>query len=226
MLLVLTKLLRRRQTICANFVLADSHLAVDQQDLFTANQVIHLRPLIGDEVIERFRAANPFVARSYPNSGTRGPEAPLVDVRSRGLALVKRAMETILSAPSPLVESVCRRAYAWHLRRRAGSWQSPDQVLLQSDYLKLHTRSHRHTVLDRFHATVDRLMRMTKPPRRDDLFQIFPDLPGVRLRTPAEQVERVHRSVQDTRERAGRNIERQRAATERVRATLAGRRRR
>ena len=63
MLLVLTRLLRRRRTICANFVLADSHLTVDQQDLFTANQVIHLQPLIGAELIDRFRAANPFVRR-------------------------------------------------------------------------------------------------------------------------------------------------------------------
>jgi hypothetical protein len=226
MLLVLTKLLRRRQTVCANFILADTRLAVDQQDLFTANQVIHLRPLIGDELIEKFRAANPFVARTYPNSSQREPEAPLVNVRSRSLSLVKRALETILSAASPLVEAVCRGAYAWHLRRRAGSWRSPDQVLLQSDYLKLHTQSHRHTVLERFHATVDTLMAMSKSKSRDDLFQIFPDLPGMRTRTAAEQMERVHRKVQDTRERAGQNIERQRAASERVRAAIVDRRRR
>src|SRR5882757_2208170 len=52
MLLVLTKLLRRRRAVCANFILADSHMAVDQQDLFTANQVIHLRPLVGADVVE------------------------------------------------------------------------------------------------------------------------------------------------------------------------------
>src|SRR4029077_15819172 len=33
---ILAKLLRRRQTTCANFVLADSALALDQQDLFSA----------------------------------------------------------------------------------------------------------------------------------------------------------------------------------------------
>jgi hypothetical protein len=225
MLLVLTKLLRRRRTICANFIVADSHLTVDQQDLFTANQAIHLQPLIGGDVAERFRAANPFVTRCYPNSGTRVPLPPAVDVRSRGLGLAKRLLETALRLPSPVIEAVCRRAYAWHLRRRAGSWRSPDQVRLQSDYLKLHTRSHRHSVLDRFHATVDTLVQMAKPPRRDDLFQIFPDLPGMRKRTPSEQVERVHRQVQDTRERASENILRQHAATERVRAAISGRRR-
>ena len=226
MLLVLTKLLRRRRTICANFVLADSHLGLDQQDLFTANQVIHLQPLIGSEVIEQFRAANPFVARFYPNSALRPRQLPLVDVRSRPLTLLKRVLEPILNVSAPLVEAVCRRAYAWHLRRRSGSWRSPDQVLLQSDYLKLHTQSHRRTVLERFDATVDTLMRMAKPARRDDLFRIFPDLPGLRPRIAGERVERLHRQAQETRDRAGQNILRQRAAVERVRAVTSARRRR
>jgi hypothetical protein len=226
MLLVLTKMLRRRRSICANFLVADSHLAVDQPDLFTANQIIHLQPLAGAEMIERLRAANPFVRHCYPNSATRMPQPPLVDVTSRGLAFLKRALEAILRLPSPLIERLCRAAYAWHLRRRAESWRSPDQVRLQSDYLKLHTRSHRHAVLDRFQATVDTLMGMAKSPRRDDLFAMFPDLPGLRKRTAAEQMERVHRQVQNTRERASANILRQQAASERVRAAVAGRRRR
>ena len=226
MLLVLTRLLRRRRTICANFILADSHLTVDQQDLFTANQVIHLRPVAGREALDQFRAANPFVARCYPNSGGAPAPAPLVDVPGRALGVIKRLLEAVLSVPSPLIEAVCRRSYAWHLQRRAGSWRSPDQVRLQSDYLKLHTQSHRHAVLDRFQATVDTLMLMAKPPRRDDLFRIFPDLPGLEKRSPAAQVARMQRQVQDTRDRAGENILRQKTASERVRAAIAGRRRR
>jgi hypothetical protein len=42
--LLLAKLLHRRRAVCANFILADSHLVLEQPDLFTANQVIHLRP--------------------------------------------------------------------------------------------------------------------------------------------------------------------------------------
>ena len=45
--IILAKLLRRRQTLCANFVLADTALALTQQNLFTASQVIHLKPLVG-----------------------------------------------------------------------------------------------------------------------------------------------------------------------------------
>ena len=45
---MVAKLLRRRATLCANFVVAETALAFDQKDLFTASQVINLRPLTGD----------------------------------------------------------------------------------------------------------------------------------------------------------------------------------
>ena len=154
-LLLLAKLLRRRRVVCANFVLADTHLELDQQDLFAANQAIHLRPLIGAATLERFLAANPFVARIYPNATAETTSPARIDVGAGWLAVVKAALELILNVPSPLVERVCRALYAWHLRRRAGSWRSPDQVRLRSDYLKLHTQSHRRTVLDRFEAAMD-----------------------------------------------------------------------
>ena len=65
---------------------------------------------------------------------------------------------------------------------------------------------------------------MAKRRSTNDLFKIFPDLPGVRPRTAQEQIEVVHRQVAATRQRAGANILRQKAATERVRATIARRR--
>jgi hypothetical protein len=155
--LLVAKLLRQRRIVCANFVLADSHLrlGLEQQDVFTANQVIHLKPLVGADVLDEFRGVNPFVRRFYPNSINRPHGVAPISVRSRGLSLVKGALELVLELPAPLIEGTCRRLYAWHLRRRAGSWRSPDQVRLQSDYLKLHTQSHRHSVLQRFDAAVE-----------------------------------------------------------------------
>ena len=156
MLLVLTKLIRRRRTVCANFIVADSHLALGQQDLFTANQVIHLEPLVGGDLIGEFEEANPFVRLYYPNSRRGSTPHPPVAARGRILGFIKGLAELVIGLPSPMIEAVCRRAYAWHLQRRAGSWRSPEQVRLQSDYLKLHTRSHRQSVLARFDVAVDR----------------------------------------------------------------------
>jgi hypothetical protein len=154
-LLLLAKLLRRRRVVCANFVVADSHLALDQQDLFSANQAIHLRPLVGAPTLARFLTANPFVARIYPNASAETTPPVPVDVGGRGLAAMKAGLEVALNIPSPLIERICRALYAWHLGRRAASWRSPDQVRLRSNYLKLHTQSHRRSVLDRFDAAMD-----------------------------------------------------------------------
>ena len=90
---LLAKLLRRRRIVCANFVLADSRLSLEQQDLFTASQIVHLKPLIGRDVFQAFVAANPFVIRFYPNFHDAGsPQLPFrplrrlesVRARSRG----------------------------------------------------------------------------------------------------------------------------------------------
>ena len=152
--LLLTRLLRRRRVICANFVIADSHLVLEPQDLFTANQLLHLKPIIGADMLDVFLASNPFVTRFYPNAGAHRPEPSMLAGWTRGFFGIKSVLELVLRAPSPIIEAGCRRLYAWHLRRRASSWQSPDQVRLQSDYLKLHTRSHRHSVMDRFDTAV------------------------------------------------------------------------
>ena len=152
--LLLTKCLGRRRVVCTNLVLADSRLALEQQDLFTANQVIHLKPLVGDDVLDDFLTANPFVRRLYPNALAWQPHR-IVDWPQRGLLpSLKAVMEMALRLPSPMIEAVCRRLYRWYLGRQAGTWQSPAQVRLDPDFLKLHTHSHRHDVLDRFEQAV------------------------------------------------------------------------
>jgi hypothetical protein len=152
--LLLTKLLGRRRIVCANFVLADSHLGLEPQDLFTANQVVHLKPVIGEEWLDAFLAANPFVSHVYPNAVLQRRQPPPTEGRRRGFGALKTLIELGLWLPAPFIEATCRRLYAWHLRRRSASWRSPDQVDLQADYLKLHTQSHRRSVLDRFDAAV------------------------------------------------------------------------
>jgi hypothetical protein len=153
---VIAKLLRRRQTTCANFVLADTALALDQQDLFSASQIIHLKPLVGEEMYRRFVAANPFVSRFYPNFRVT-PVARRHSIWQHVMRGAKRAVEFALAAPSVAVEVLSRRAYRAYLTRRSSTWDSPDQVRLEPDCLKLHTKSHRHSVLSRFDDAVHTL---------------------------------------------------------------------
>jgi hypothetical protein len=150
---LLAKMFGRRRTVCANFVIADSRLTLDQHDLFTASQIIHLRPLVGHDVFRAFLAANPFVARFFPNADAEGPGLP-ADGMARPVAIVKRLVEWVTAVPSHAAERLCRLAYGAYLRRQARTWQSPEQVRLEADCLKLHTRSHRRSILERFEQVV------------------------------------------------------------------------
>jgi hypothetical protein len=153
LIVILAKLLRRRRSVCANFVVADSSLVLQQGDLFTASQIVHLKPLVGQDVFLRFVAANPFVRSFYPNFHPGG--SLILSRKPRwGLGTTKSLAEWLLTFPSQAVELCCRHAYRAYLRRQASTWRSPEQVRLDDDCLKLHTRSHRQSVMERFEQAV------------------------------------------------------------------------
>lgn len=155
---LLAKLLSRRRIVCANFVLADSRLPLEQQDLFSASQIVHLKPLVGRDAFQAFVAANPFVARFYPNFHDAG-SPPLPFRPLRRLQGVKRAAEALLVLPWRGLEWACRAAYRAYLQRKSPTWDSPDQVRLDDDCLKLHTHSHRQSVMERFERVVNEALQ-------------------------------------------------------------------
>jgi hypothetical protein len=145
---VLAKLLGWRKRLCMNYVISEQALTIEPKDLFSANQIIHLRPLIGHDVFERFVTSNAFVRKVYPNFEL--PEAP----RTRD-PIPKSFLERALSLGFAQVgEAIARWAYGWHLRRHAASWRSRDQVRLEPECLKLHTSSHRASTLAEFDAAM------------------------------------------------------------------------
>ncbi len=138
-----------RQRLCLNYVVSDDALAVPSPDLFTANQIAHLRPLSGEDTYRRFVQANPFVGVHYPNFVPRSIEAP---PPRRGAAA--GLLAALLTLGAPLLEPVSRALYGWHLRRRSGRWATRDGVRLDAQCLKLHTASHRTAVLARYQAAL------------------------------------------------------------------------
>jgi hypothetical protein len=156
-LLVLARLFGWRRRLCLNYVISERQLAVEPQDLFSANQIIHLRPLCGEDVYRRFLESNAFVSERYPNFSPRSSAAGEAAPPHR-----RRVLERMLDwTIAPLYERFCRIAYKWHLQRRASSWQSHDQVRLEPECLKLHTSSHRHRVMERFEIAVAETNRVT-----------------------------------------------------------------
>jgi hypothetical protein len=151
--LVIAKLLGQRKTTCVNFVLADTRLAIEQQDFFNASQIVHLKPIVGDDVYRQLVKANPFIQRVYPNFHI--PDRKLRRTVAQRIALfVKPALERLLQWPSAAAEWLCHASYRAYLLRRSASWKSPEQVRLEPDCLKLHTQSHRRSILERFDRAV------------------------------------------------------------------------
>lgn len=143
--LVISRLLGWRKRMCLNYVISERAMAIEPADLFSANQIIHLRPIVGHDVFNRFLDSNPFVSAWYPNFERPKPHAP-----SR-----KSVSERIVSlGMAQVAERTARWSYGWHLRRRAATWQSRDQVRLEPECLKLHTSSHRASTLERFDAAM------------------------------------------------------------------------
>jgi len=146
--LVLSRVFGWRRRLCVNYIISERQLAVEPCDLFSANQIVHLRPLSGGDIYHRFLEANRFVTTIYPNFTPR-------HVESTCIKWWMRTAERLLDwTVAPLYERLCRRAYSWHLHRRAHAWPSRDQVRLEPECLKLHTNSHRQAVLERFACAV------------------------------------------------------------------------
>lgn len=142
--LLLARLFGWRRRLCLNYVISERRLGVEPRDLFTANQIIHLRPLLGETVYLKFLNANAFVRTVYPNFEPRRVTA-LEPRRVR--ALFERVLDLTVA---PLYERACRALYTWHLQKRSATWHSRDQVRLEPECLKLHTSSHRADVMRRF----------------------------------------------------------------------------
>jgi hypothetical protein len=156
--LIVAKALGWRRHLCLNYVVSERALMVGPADLFSANQIIHLQPVMGAGVYRRFLDANRFVERFYPNFRPR-PLSGRDLAASAAWRALRRILEIVLNCTAaPLYERACRMVYHRHLRKRAHTWQSRDQVRLERDCLKLHTSSHRREVMERFEDALEQAM--------------------------------------------------------------------
>jgi hypothetical protein len=157
--LVLSRLFGWRKHMCLNYVVSERTMRIVPEDLFTANQIMHLRPVFGDDVFARFVKSNPFVRVHYPNFELRVGPKPSTP---HGL---KTLLERVLSlGPAQLFERAARSLYGWHLRRRAATWRSRDEVRLEAECLKLHTSSHRSKTLRRLDDAISELISLQVTP--------------------------------------------------------------
>ena len=162
--LIVSRLLGWRRRLCLNYIVSEASLGIEPGDLFSANQIIHLRPIIGQEVYRRFLEANAFVRGFYPNFMPREMHTSTWrPSRWKGTA----AIEAVLNlGVAQAADRLSRVIYTRHLRRKSSQWQSRDQVRLDRECLKLHTSSHRNSTIARFDNAVAEALRVAEIKQR------------------------------------------------------------
>jgi hypothetical protein len=167
--LLIARLRGWRKRLCLNYVISERALWIAPADLFSANQIVHLQPITGNDAYRRFLEANHFVERFYPNFRPR----PVTE-QLHCSWLIETALNLTIA---PIAERLCRWLYRAHLGRRAHTWKSRDQVRLDPDCLKLHTHSHRREVMERFEQALEDAVQVAE--RESLTCEELPRLPAI-----------------------------------------------
>jgi hypothetical protein len=139
-LLLLAKAAGLRRTLCLNYIVDEDALALPERDVFTAAEIVGLRPLRGQEGYTRFLRANAWVEERFPNFVREAAAAVGLEEAGAG-----RFVEALLECgPAPILEWLSRRLFGAHLRRKA---RGNPGVVLGAGRLKLHLRDHRPELL-------------------------------------------------------------------------------
>jgi hypothetical protein len=136
-LMVLSKLLGLRRTLCLNYVVDEAALALPETDLFTAAEIVGMKPLVGRAAYRRFVSANRWAARRFPNFFASFEEEAAGVPEVRGPNRLERLLD---AAGGPLLEALSRRLLGAYLRRKTAGQPGVD---LTPHRLKLHTQDHR-----------------------------------------------------------------------------------
>jgi hypothetical protein len=141
-LVVASRLLRVRGTLCINYVVDETEVALGERDLFTANELVGMRPLAGREAYCRLVQANDWVAQRFPNFFFERHAADAGGIPPAG---GPRWLERLLElGPAQVLEWVSRRVMGARLRRKA---RGAPGLALAAGRLKLHLFDHRPRLL-------------------------------------------------------------------------------
>ena len=122
-LLALIGALGRRRTLRLNYVVDEDGTSLPERDLFTAAEIVGLRPLAGGPGYLQFVEANAWVAERFPNFfWMRRESAPLPPAGAA--RWIERALDLGLA---PALEALSRRVLGARFRR---NWDGSSGVVL------------------------------------------------------------------------------------------------
>jgi hypothetical protein len=141
----LIKLLGQHTRLCPNFLIADSKLSLDERDLFTAQELTHMRPLYGGEVYAAMRLKNKWTDEFLPNAS-----AHVKRIGSPGA--LKRFAEFLLANP------ITRAVEQWEMRRKiakfAQQFPANGETGFSAEVCKGHFDGHKQKTMRAFEERI------------------------------------------------------------------------
>jgi hypothetical protein len=142
-----------REILCANYIVDEDHVTVpDRGDLFTGHEMAALRPLTGEDVLQRLYASNTWVDDLLPNA-TPNEREQLWAV-SKHTEYARKWLERGLWPAGLLLERASRLVFTARIKAKADRSGNSD-VLLRPGLLKLHTTDNRRRVVNRFQESLE-----------------------------------------------------------------------
>jgi hypothetical protein len=147
-LVLLSRLLGVRRTLCLNYILDESALALPERDVFTATEIVGLRPRAGGEGYRAFVRANEGMLAGFPNFLAGYEREAQALPRAGAAPWLERLLD---HTAAPLVEALSRRLMGARLRRKG---RGRPGVVLAPHRLKLHTHDHRPGLNAAYHTAL------------------------------------------------------------------------
>lgn len=133
--------------ICPNFILAESHLALQDRDLFTAQELARMIPIAGLSVYAAMRDRNHWTDAFLPNA-QGSPRDPGAGISINGR--LKSTSEILLAAPPT------RWLEQWEMRRKIAKFTRQEnmngETRFSADFCKGHFDGHKQRTMDAFQA--------------------------------------------------------------------------
>ena len=131
--------------LCPNYFLSENQLALQDQNLFTAHELVQMIPLSGDEVYDRLRRLNTWVQDYLPNASGVWRQNPC---SGQGPTSIQRLGEALLQAP------VFDRLERWEMQRKVRKFGNisgnHSETRFSADCCKGHFDDHETRVLNAF----------------------------------------------------------------------------
>lgn len=134
---------RSRDFLCFNYLIDTDNVQVQtQQDLYTAHQILHLKPAIDTPSQPDIKAANPWIYDYFPNSRPDNFENREESPKAAGTT----RQNVIMEALNLLLMSI----WGWFWRKK-GVKNRTGGIRWDAHQVKLHTHDHRPWVFRQYH---------------------------------------------------------------------------